>query len=81
MNIFSNSIYSYFCQAPRSARQGLLYFLQAVTTVVDMNNSGDYGIHVPDYVEENVYTKVVKIIQSYTGVVNEMSGENSDLNI
>ena len=37
-----------------------------------MNNNGDYGIPVPDYVEENVSTKVVKIIQSYTGVVNKM---------
>ena len=46
--------------------------LQAVDTAVDMNNSGDYGIPVPVYVEENVSTKVVKIIQSYTGVVNKM---------
>ena len=46
--------------------------LQAVDTAVEMNNSGDYGIPVPDYVEENVSTKVVKIIQSYTGVVNKM---------
>ena len=46
--------------------------LQAVDTAVDMNNNGDYGIPVPVYVEENVSTKVVKIIQSYTGVVNKM---------
>lgn len=46
--------------------------LQAVKTAVDLNNSGDYGIPVPDYTEENVSTKVVKIIQSYTGVVNRM---------
>ena len=46
--------------------------LQAVTTSVDMNENGDYGIPVPDYVEENVSTKVVKIIQSYTGVVDKM---------
>lgn len=46
--------------------------LQAVTTAVDMNDSGDDGIPVPNYVEENVSTKVVKIIQSYTGVVNKM---------
>ena len=46
--------------------------LQAVETAVDMNKNGDYGIPVPDYVEENVSTKVVKIIQSYTGVVNKM---------
>ena len=46
--------------------------LQAVDTAVQMNLEGDYGIPVPDYVEENVSTKVVKIIQSYTGVVNKM---------
>ena len=46
--------------------------LQAVNTAVTMNLEGDYGIPVPDYVEENVSTKVVKIIQSYTGVVNKM---------
>ena len=46
--------------------------LQAVSTAVDMNNNEDHGIPVPDYVEENVSTKVVKIIQSYTGVVNKM---------
>ena len=46
--------------------------LQAVDTAVQMNLEGDYGIPVPDYVEENVSTKVVKIIQSYTGVVDKM---------
>ena len=46
--------------------------LQAVDTAVTMNANGDYGIPVSDYVEENVSTKVVKIIQSYTGVVNKM---------
>ena len=46
--------------------------LQAVKTAVEMNRNGDFGIPVPDYVEENVSTKVVKIIQSYTGVVNRM---------
>ncbi len=46
--------------------------LQAVATAVEMNKSGDHGIPVPDYVEELVSTKVVKIIQSYTGVVNKM---------
>lgn len=46
--------------------------LQAVTTAVEMNDNADYGIPVPNYVEENVSTKVVKIIQSYTGVVNKM---------
>lgn len=38
-------------------------------TAVTMNQNGDHGIPVPDYVEENVSAKVVKIIQSYTGVV------------
>ena len=46
--------------------------LQAVDTAIEMNRNGDYGIPVPDYMEENVSTKVVKIIQSYTGVVNKM---------
>lgn len=46
--------------------------LQSVDTAVEMNKSGDYGIPVPDYIEENVSTKVVKIIQSYVGVVNKM---------
>ena len=46
--------------------------IQAVETAIEMNNSSDYGIPVPDYVEENVSSKVVKIIQSYTGVVNKM---------
>ena len=46
--------------------------LQAVTAAVDMNNNGDYGIPVPYYTEENVSSKVVKIIQSYTGVVDKM---------
>lgn len=46
--------------------------LQSVDTAVEMNKSGDYGIPVPDYIEENVSSKVVKIIQSYTGVVNKM---------
>lgn len=46
--------------------------LQAVDTAVAMNTEGDEGIPVPDYVEENVSEKVVKIIQSYTGIVNKM---------
>ncbi len=46
--------------------------LQAVDTAVQMNLDGNYGIPVPDYVEENVSTKVVKLIQSYTGVVDKM---------
>ena len=48
------------------------HLLQAVDTAVEMNRNGDYGIPVPDYIEENVSTKVVKIIQSYTGVVDKM---------
>ena len=46
--------------------------IQAVETAIEMNRNGDYGIPVPDYVEENVSSKIVKIIQSYTGVVNKM---------
>ena len=46
--------------------------LQAVETAVAMTENGDYGIPVPDYVEENVSDKVVKIIQSYTGIVDKM---------
>lgn len=46
--------------------------LQAVDVAVEMNNNNDLGIPVPDYVDENVSDKVVKIIQSYTGVVNKM---------
>ncbi len=48
------------------------HLLQAVDTAVQMNLNGDHGIPVPDYIEENVSTKVVKIIQSYTGVVDKM---------
>ena len=46
--------------------------LQAVDTAVELVKNGDYGIPVPDYVEENVSTKVVGLIQSYVGVVNKM---------
>ena len=46
--------------------------LQTVDTAVSMNQNGDHGIPVPEYIEENVSTKVVKIIQSYTGIVNKM---------
>ena len=46
--------------------------LQSVDTAVEMNKNSDYGIPVPDYIEENVSSKAVKIIQSYTGVVNKM---------
>lgn len=46
--------------------------LQAVDVAVEMNKNGDLGIPVPDYVDENVSDKVIKIIQSYAGVVNKM---------
>ena len=46
--------------------------LQAVATAVELTNDGHHGIPVPDYVEEHVSTKVVKIIQSYTGIVDKM---------
>ena len=46
--------------------------LQAVDTAVEMNRNGDDGLPVPNYTDENVSTKVVKIIQSYTGVVDKM---------
>lgn len=46
--------------------------LQAVGTAIELNENGEYGLPVPDYTDENVSTKVVKIIQSYTGVVNKM---------
>ena len=46
--------------------------LQAVETAVDMNKNRDLGIHVPDYVDENVSNKVIKIIQSYTSIVDRM---------
>lgn len=46
--------------------------LQAVDTAVLMHANGDFGLDVPNYVDENVSTKVVKIIQSYTGIINKM---------
>lgn len=46
--------------------------LQAVDTAVEMNINGDNGIPVPNYTDENVSTKVIKLVQSYTGVVNKM---------
>ena len=48
------------------------HLLQAVDVAVEMNKNGDLGTPVPDYTDENVSDKVVKIIQSYTGVVNKM---------
>ena len=50
--------------------------LQSVDTAVEMNASGDYGIPVPDYTEENVSSKVVKLIQSYVGIVNKTVWRN-----
>lgn len=49
-----------------------LHLIQAVEIAADMVRQGDNGIPVPDYIEENVSTKVVKLIQSYTGIVNKM---------
>lgn len=46
--------------------------LQAVELAVDMNNNNDFGIPVPNYMDENVSTKVVKIIQSYTSIVDRV---------
>lgn len=46
--------------------------LQAVDVAVEMNNNGHLGLPVPNYVDENVSTKIVKLVQSYTGVVNKM---------
>ena len=46
--------------------------LRSVETAVTMVQNGDHGVPVPDYLDENVSDKVVKIIQSYTGVVNKM---------
>ena len=46
--------------------------LQAVDTAIAMQSAADYGTPVPNYTDENVSTKVVKLIQSYTGVVNKM---------
>lgn len=50
--------------------------LQAVDTAVHMNLDGEYGLPVPDYIEENVSTKVVKLIQSYTRVINKIVWRN-----
>lgn len=46
--------------------------LQAVDTAVAMNQNADYGIPVPDYTDENISSKVIKLIQSYTGVINKV---------
>ena len=52
--------------------------LQAVETAVELNESGDYGTPVPNYTDENVSTKVVKLIQSYTGIVDKMVWRKSN---
>ena len=46
--------------------------LQAVDLAAGMNKDGDLSVDVPNYVDENVSTKVVKLIQSYTGIINKM---------
>ncbi|MEG2219301.1 MAG: UDP-N-acetylglucosamine 2-epimerase (non-hydrolyzing) [Muribaculaceae bacterium] len=46
--------------------------LQAVDTAVSMNANGDNGLNVPNYTDQNVSTKVVKLIQSYTAIINKM---------
>lgn len=46
--------------------------LQAVNLAVEMNANGDFGLTVPDYADENVSVKVIKLIQSYTGIINKM---------
>lgn len=45
--------------------------LQAVDTALELNKQGDHGLSVPTYMDENVSTKVVKLIQSYTGIINK----------
>ncbi len=54
--------------------------LQAVDTAVEMNKNGDLGVPVPDYTDENVSNKVIKIIQSYTNVVNKMVWRKNQMN-
>ncbi len=53
--------------------------LQAVDLAVSMHKNGDFGVDVPDYLNENVSTKVVKLIQSYTGIVNKMVWRKTNL--
>lgn len=52
--------------------------LQAVDLAVKMNAEGDFGVEVPNYTDENVSVKVVKIIQSYTGIVNKIVWRKAD---
>ena len=66
-------------ERPEAMDKGLFFLagidekslLQAVDTAVEMNHEADYGTPVPNYTDENVSTKVVKLIQSYTGIVNK----------
>lgn len=52
--------------------------LQAVEIATEMQKNGDFGVDVPNYVDENVSVKVVKVIQSYTGIVNKMVWRKSN---
>ena len=52
--------------------------LQAIDTAVEMNKNGDFGTSVPDYTDENIAAKVIKIVQSYTGIVNKMVWRKSE---
>ena len=52
--------------------------LQAIDTAVEMNKNGDFGTPVPDYTDENIAAKVIKIVQSYTGIVNKMVWRKSE---
>ena len=61
-----------FCVVSDSGSITSEQVLQAVELVVTMHKNGDNGAPVPAYTDENVSTKVVKIIQSYTGIINKM---------
>lgn len=52
--------------------------LQAVDTAIQMNANGHHGLSAPDYTKENVSTNVVKIIQSYTEMINKMGWRKND---
>jgi UDP-N-acetylglucosamine 2-epimerase (non-hydrolysing) len=53
--------------------------LQAVDLAVSMYEQGDHGIDVPSYIDTNVSCKVIKIIQSYVGIVNKMMWRKVDI--
>lgn len=57
-----------FCVGSITAEQ----VLQAVDLAVTMHANGDGGIEVPAYADRNVATKVIKLVQSYTGIINKM---------